>query len=342
VLPPQYLFNMGNLVWKNNFTKEEKDFFRRQSISEKMYNERTWTEEQHERLARLLNGDMAHESSNIDTEQDDGAICVSTTFEEAFAKFLESCPTWSAEGVVLFFNRYSHVPNLKVLRRQRTGLCYMHAPVVLQHYLVSIYNSRHNFENNLKMIDVALFIAKHWKGQPLLRYLLGGEDSKGGGSIEFLKQINYHIEDFSYEPFIILDPIHFRSKVDEKCEYLMTRLIEVPMLVSNFEVDENFARGGISFLDQRILASKTEKPNGRHAMLLIGIRRDQKYGWVFLLQNWWKTRFFIEVSAKYMSLSGAFIVEIYSEIPDIPKDFPVVYASYVETSADMSERMDEI
>jgi hypothetical protein len=111
-----------------------------------MYNKRSWTEEQHQRLEQLLSGDAVKGSSNTDTESNDDSVC--TTFEEEFAEFVRSCHAWSADGVVPFFNKYSHVPNLKVLRRQRSGLCFMHAPIVLQYYLISIYNSSHDVDNN--------------------------------------------------------------------------------------------------------------------------------------------------------------------------------------------------
>jgi hypothetical protein len=100
-----------------------------------------------------------------------------------------------------------------------------------------------------------------------------------------MEEINYQIEHFTYDLFVIPDPMLSQEGCSERCEYLTERLTEVPMLVSNFKVDENFIQGGISFLDQEITPASPGKPNKQHSMLLIGMRRDEKYGWVFLLQN---------------------------------------------------------
>jgi hypothetical protein len=42
---------------------------------------------------------------------------------------------------ILFWQMYDNIQNLKVIRRQTSGLCFMHAPAVLQHYLCSIESS---------------------------------------------------------------------------------------------------------------------------------------------------------------------------------------------------------
>ena len=84
-------------------------------------------------------------------------------------------------------------------------------------------------------------------------------------------------------------------------------------------------------------------------MVLIGMRSCAQHKFIFLLQNWWRGvdnkrlgRFFIEVSARYMFDAGAQITFVNSTIPSIPKDFPKVFKSYVETSTDISEKMYEV
>jgi hypothetical protein len=210
---------------------------------------------------------------------------------------------------------------------------------MLQHYLVSISNSKNGKDNDLKMINISSYIAKYWKGDKLLGYLL---HEKGGDSKKFLKEINRHIDGFSYNSFILPNPTFFQSRFDQKCNEIAEKLRLAPMLVTDFEVDDNFLRGGISFLEPNTLRTlpprKTEY--GRHSMLLIGARKDDNK-WIFLLQNWWQSRFFVEVSAEYMSKSGAMIVEVLSEITFIPQDFPVVYSTYVETSVDTAEQMND-
>ncbi len=105
----------------------------------------------------------------------------SLSFENQYKLF----PEWeNSDTYSMFINSYPQANNLTVLRRQKpeAGLCFMHAPVVLQHYLVSIYKYKHNEPNNMEMIDVTKNIATVWKGNRLLQYLLY---DNGGSSIEF-------------------------------------------------------------------------------------------------------------------------------------------------------------
>lgn len=65
--------------------------------------------------------------------------------------------------------------------------------------------------------------------------------------------------------------------------------------------------GGTSFRDcNGIKSSVDEDILSRHAMLLIGYRYatpgNASTEVVFLLQNWWECRYFIEVSASYLSV----------------------------------------
>eukprot|EP01038_Epipyxis_sp_PR26KG_P012560 gene12560-16845_t len=71
-------------------------------------------------------------------------------------------------------------------------------------------------------------------------------------------------------------------------------------------------------------------------------KKCEVHQYVFLLQNWWNNRYFIEVSAKYMADAGTMISFVDVDITEIPTDYPLVYTSFAETSVDVSERMDEI
>ena len=43
----------------------------------------------------------------------------------------------------------------------------------------------------------------------------------------------------------------------------------------------------------------------RHAMLLIGARKDKDGEYFFLVQNWWKARPFLELSGRYLASCDA-------------------------------------
>lgn len=127
------------------------------------------------------------------------------------------------------------------------------------------------------------------------------------------------------------------------CAELMDKLRSYPALVSNFKVSPEFHTAGVSFHGTHNLDANCR---GMHAMLLIGarsevdVRGDVKY--VFLLQNWWAERFFIEVSAEYLYSSEAIISFVEEEVEEIPNRFACTYSSYSETILDTSERMDEM
>ena len=89
----------------------------------------------------------------------DGDEKLSDTFDVEFEKFLKSTNnSWSEnfdsnEKIAMFWRRYPKTKYLKVLRRQLSGLCFFHACVVLQHYLVSINES--DDSKNVGMLNIA-------------------------------------------------------------------------------------------------------------------------------------------------------------------------------------------
>jgi hypothetical protein len=256
-----------------------------------------------------------------------------TTFATEFASFCERHPSWKDEMCVLFWNSYPSIENLMVIRRQLSaGLCFMHAPVVLQHYLVSI-KSETSSSSDRKMINIASYIAQFRSGDALLRIV---RDDKGVDSEAFLEEI--YRSDPLFETSSSL--INVRSKYwRETAEDISEQLKVRPALVSNFKVDQSFYDGGTSFLDPGAFNQQLVK--GRHAMLLIGSRveGDQM---IFLLQNWWAGRYLIEVSASYLSRCGAVIVDVESSLTSVPDVFPTVGVLYAETAIDCGETFHEM
>lgn len=343
-------------TFSRGYSKEEA-FLRARIDDPTHHHIRGWNDKQISRLHRIMNGDriLGTDTSQKDTRED--------TFDSEFGEFVASHPEWASESeckndsesegkygpeskvnakgedkgkedqtrMAIFFQRYPHIDHLKVLRRQTSGLCYMHAPVVLQHYLVSIHRGT---SGERKMIDVAKYIHLNWKGSALLKYL---KEDSGGSSMSFLEEINYHVRGFDTANYTI-PPTESRL-FESTCTELMERLAFKPALVSNFRVDHQFHHGGTSFLTGSV---NTAELSGHHAMVLIGCRACPVHGYVFLLQNWWKGRYFIEVSASYLASSKATISFVTQEIEYIPDCFPVVHSSFVETAVDVGERLDEL
>lgn len=128
-----------------------------------------------DRLNRLLksSGDFTQETipNNVQT----------------FGQFCILEPTWGdPESSYVFFRDHTTVKLKESVLRQRAqsytyGLCYIHGPDVLQHYLVSM-----NSEARVGMIDITKFIRDSFSSKQLEDYIFRDE---GGSSFETLSQM---------------------------------------------------------------------------------------------------------------------------------------------------------
>eukprot|EP00039_Didymoeca_costata_P025900 m.14497 g.14497 ORF g.14497 m.14497 type:complete len:110 (-) comp5110_c0_seq2:152-481(-) len=82
------------------------------------------------------------------------------------------------------------------------------------------------------------------------------------------------------------------------------------------------------------------KPSGEvqgiHAMVLIGARKSEGKHY-FLLQNWWKTKQFVEVDEEYLEYSQATVYFIKTPQTAIPSKLPVNSGHFFETAVDKPE-----
>jgi hypothetical protein len=297
----------------NNNNSIYREFLREHNIDTQKL--KKWNDKQKSRLQKLIDGDKINDHMTH------------ITFDKMFDKFTSIYIEWQNDAAILFWKNYN-INDMKVIRRQMTGLCFMHAPVVLQYYMYCIYNKENS---HLKMIDVAKYIKTYWHGEKLCDYL---ERDSGGRSIDFLKEITKK-ECVIEDRFII--PNKNNKFYKSKCENIMNTLKIKPALVSEFKVDKKFKKEGVRFIgtvdDNEIV--------GLHAMVLIGARKhnDEYY---FLLQNWWHNRYFIEVSGEYMHSAECTIYFLENNISEIPSEFPVVSSLYAETTMDACETVHEM
>jgi hypothetical protein len=277
-----------------------------------------WNDEQRKRLHRIMCGD------------DTNNIVKNITFDNEFTKFTDICTKWCNMSLncVLFWNSYTNVKHLKTIRRQMSGLCFMHAPVVLQHYMYNIYLQD---KSELKMIDVAKYIKKYWVGNKMLDYL---ERDSGGRSEDFLKEITNN----KCKTVIYVIPEENTQLSDTICDIILNMLKTKPAIVSEFKIDKNFHQKGLSFNGK----INNNEVIGLHSMLLVGGLKDNNGKYFFLLQNWWSNRYFIEVSSEYLCSSECKISFISNDITEIPDEFPYVCSSYAETSIDAQETVHEM
>ncbi|CAE7916434.1 unnamed protein product [Symbiodinium sp. KB8] len=104
----------------------------------------------------------------------------------SFTRFLDSVPTWQDNAAsYVAFRDNPRISCCGLLERvQLSGLCYMHAPIVLQAYLVAMHSGSQT--GTSKMLDLADYIRKYRTAQELEDHIFRDE---GGSSRVFLAQI---------------------------------------------------------------------------------------------------------------------------------------------------------
>ena len=240
------------------------------------------------------------------------------TFDVLWKSFTEKVPDWqhNSSTCVKFWEKYPHLEFLKVVKLQgdgNCGTCHAQAPVVLQHYVVTI--DRNEPGVNFGMMSVPSLM-RHLidKCSKLEEFL--NEEYEGGFALKNLMTIcqlgKSDITGFS------VDALRDKQVV---CNFLMNRLKTHPALIAVFDVSTDFIAS-----DQLTYGSATDIMQAQeaeecHSMVLVGIRQDQDGQYWFLCQNWWPHKPFIEVSYEYMIAAGvyiAFIDKTQFEIPRIP------------------------
>lgn len=238
-----------------------------------------------------------------------------------FDDFVALHPEWKENDSFVVFRDHQKLhgkSHALVERLQKSGLCYMHACVVVQHYLVAMNN-----DEEVPMLNMAEYLKKFMSGDRLYQHIW---NNKGGDSFDFLENILK--ERPESESIVSLS-----NKVLAETE--MDSLLKSygPALVSGFAVAKAFT--GTDW--QHLGKYKVEKFEGRHAMVLVGYRVvDGKKR--YLLQNWWKSKAYIEVDVDYLLSSKAtihFIKERQTEIGDYPTNFEALVEC--ESGIDASE-----
>ena len=214
---------------------------------------------------------------------------------------------------------------------QLSGLCYMHAPIVLQSYLVA--RSTQSNQAHI-MLDLGSFIRQHRSTAELEDHIFR---DRGGNSVAFLEQILMNqdgIKDTSAAD--MRDP--YTGKMNT--ENVVRRLKSYgPALVARFSVYPGF-RNKTQFVHRgsELLTQQTN-PEGLHAMVLVGHRKTSSGEDRFLLQNWWKEKPFAEVDVAYLDQCKAGINFVTSEQTAIPTRFEQGTARHVEFELMLAERL---
>lgn len=263
---------------------------------------------------------------------------LSDTFDDEFQNFLTcTSNSWSVdsdenEKIAVFWNNYPKKKFLKVLRRQLSGLCFFHACVVLQHYLVSI--NEVDDSKNVGMLDIGKYEGSILFGKALEDYLTSPH---GGETIPNLKKLceldATDLESFTVLKFDKSSRVQMLAR-DEICSDIMKKLEVQPLLVSSFVVMNDFlSTENVSFTIPDLQHWPVEEQ--RHAMVLVGMRKTKAGDYYFLLQNWWRGRYFIEVSYDYFAMCRPEITLVKKKLNQISSSTKFIsFECSLETMAD--------
>jgi hypothetical protein len=236
--------------------------------------------------------------------------------ESVFDAFGDEHPEWKHNDSFVLFRDHPRLlrkSHALVERLQKSGLCYMHAGVVVQHYLVAMGN-----DCEVPMLNIAEYLKKYMSGDSLYDHIW---NNKGGDSLGFLESI------LKEKPRVggIVSRYTTHGLRDDDLDRLLKRY--GPGLVSGFAVAKDFDGSDWQHLGHY----EVDKFEGYHAMVLVGCRVvDGKKR--YLLQNWWKKKPYIEVDVDYL-LSSKAAVHFIKKTQSGMGDYPTNHESLVECEA---------
>jgi len=301
-------------------------------------------EKQRERLLRIVStGETAREVTT------DAAGCQCGTFAD-FCK--DKMPVWGSPETS-WVGRYNAMPRLladpvvsQVLFRdheqlkdkdhaytervQHPALCFMHAPVVMQHYLVAMAN-----DHRTPSLDMALFMRRYRSAAELEKHIM---ENLGGSSIAFLRSILLPDTELKrYRTILDDDPPDLVRQFEREWKDRLEAY--GPALVRAFEVHSEFKNPDRWVYTGNVAPDRDNLP-GYHAMLLVGHRRTENDETRFLLQNWWENKQFVEVDWRYLMSAKAELHYVTTPQTHIPQEFPINHASHVELEMDIAEQLE--
>ena len=195
--------------------------------------------------------------------------------------------------------------NCLIQRSQLSGLCYIHAPTIVQNYAIVHTTKKQDFS----VLDIAQYIQLYFEPIELEAHVF---KNAGGSSKTMLENI------LQPESKIVL------SSWDE-CVHHFNKY--GPGLVSQFEVYPSFINGPSVVHHGKI---KGEQREGHHSMVMVGWRKDDNDNTYLLLQNWWKKKQFVEVDRKYFKSCNTQIYFVKTPQHEIPENFPKRVGVYHE------------
>lgn len=214
---------------------------------------------------------------------------------QSFQDFLTKVSEWDSEDSFVFHKHHKAVKgkqDILVQRLQLSGLCYIHGPDLLQHYLVSMTTSE-----AIGMVDISKLVREAFDKEQLEKHIF---EDKGGDSRSMLEYILMNDS-------IVISTGDIRNNLEAFG----------PGLVSFFKVHKDFT--------DKTIHSHVGVPVGElvglHAMVLIGHRVGIDGKVFYLLQNWWKDKQFVEVDQEYFKRCNPTVYFVETPQTEIPSRF---------------------
>ncbi len=228
----------------------------------------------------------------------------------SFSSFVSHHPQWDIGRSWVFFRDDESIRernNILIQRRQLSGNCYIHGPIVCHHYLMCKYMAAHEVP---VAIDIRKFILRVLPVPHLAKLIC---HVGGGSSREIFK--------------MLLEP---RSDIFAVSQFtdICTNLLKYgPALVTGFGIEKRFRNDETSYS-----GALSGRVDGSHSMVAIGFRTDEQGNIYILFQNWWNKQF-VECDASYFQDCGATALFTRKQVRSIPP-FSVTTDQYAEAEWD--------
>ncbi len=237
-------------------------------------------------------------------------------FDMSFAKFLSQNCAWGDEKESFVFFRDHPCVTTKygilIQRRQLSGNCYIHAPIVCHYYAMCMRYP------DVNPVDIRAYILRHLDSDHLGKLIT---HSGGGSSRHIFKNL------IGENATLLITGFNLHQN-----DILENLKLYGPGLVTGFQIERKFQKSE-SFSH---CGSFSEDIIGSHAMVLVGFRKDANGKEFVLLQNWWALLQFVECDAEYFAASGATIYFCKGSI--LQHDFMTTTAIYDEGNYDNDDK----
>ena len=241
---------------------------------------------------------------------------VSSNEAHGFENFLIKHSVWQKDVSFVVFRDHILLENKNAYREacQLSSLCYTIGSSMMFYLLVTMQTN-----DVVGMVDISEYLRKHMDSEGLRNHI---EKNVGGASIEFLRTLLQLPNQNTFEKPSIMS-----------CDIPQYMKTYGPGLISSFEVWSDF-------YDQTKDTHYGQPFGviiGYHSMLLIGYRVDTNGKILYLLQNWWVNKIFVEVDPEYLRACGAIITFVTSQHTKVPDAFTMNYHKHVESLFDACE-----